>query len=192
MSNEIFKHTALFVAVLSTLFSYSQERKSDYVHFIPTDYKVLALEEFDLDQDGDLDACLVIAPVDEAEQSDKFHGQNTPKRILKVLRNHNGKIDLWAESDEVVYCVDCGGMMGDPFVGVDLTFRKLIVYHYGGSNWRWTHNITFTLRNDDEWVLYKVENSSYHVFNIDSTRVTEVDSLVGADRVSLKDYRQEE
>jgi hypothetical protein len=70
-----------------------------------------------------------------------------------------------------VLCVDCGGVMGDPFMQVVIKNGYFSIEHYGGSGWRWTRTITFKYSPADSyWYLHKDGNSSFH--SADPDKVT--------------------
>ncbi|MEM6726122.1 MAG: hypothetical protein AAF598_18915 [Bacteroidota bacterium] len=45
-----------------------------------------------------------------------------------------------------------GGMMGDPFIGVEIERGCIVLYHNGGSRWKWSYTHRFRLQND-RWEL---------------------------------------
>lgn len=79
---------------------------------------------------------------------------------------------LAARGDNVVYGVNCGSMMGDPFTGITIRHGYFSVAHYGGSAWRWKRIVTFKyFLHDKNWLLYKDGSESFHASEPD--KVTE-------------------
>lgn len=129
--------------------------------FIEQGTRPLALESADLNGDGLQDFVLVlerqkIKPADpEIEE-----GQ---RPLLLLLREPNGALKLASRNDRIVYCSTCGGMMGDPFMGVVAGPKTFAVSHYGGSSWRWSNAYVFKYsRRDATWQLVRVKEESFH------------------------------
>jgi len=71
---------------------------------------------------------------------------------------------LAKRNDRIIYCSTCGGMMGDPFVGITAGRKTFTVEHYGGSAWRWSNSYKFNYsRIDNAWQLVEVREESFHV-----------------------------
>jgi hypothetical protein len=82
---------------------------------------------------------------------------------LILVRHPGGALKEVKRNDRVVYCSTCGGMMGDPFQGVQAGPKTFTVSHYGGSGWRWSVDYTFKYsRRDNTWQLVRVAESSFH------------------------------
>lgn len=123
--------------------------------FIPKGYHALSLTKGILNRDGYSDAILVLYKKGEEKTSDIIN--HPEKRPLLILTGQADKTyKLAARNDNAVYCVDCGGQMGDPFTGITIKNGYFSVEHYGGSGWRWTRIITFKYSPADKnWFLYK-------------------------------------
>ncbi|WP_223649408.1 hypothetical protein [Hymenobacter psoromatis] len=122
---------------------------------LPTGYAVLAAEPGDLNRGATPDWVVVLNKPDEKQTSD-VNGHPTKRPLLLFVGGAGGTFTLAARSDNAVYCVDCGGMMGDPFQGVTIKNGYFTVEHYGGSAQRWTRFVTF--RYDPAartWLLHR-------------------------------------
>lgn len=123
-----------------------------------------ALEQGDLNADGRKDYVLVIgkpAPSDGSFDD----GQDDKRSTLVLIRDAAGKLTLAGSNDEVAFCRTCGGVFGDPFVGVRIKGTSFTVDNYGGSNWRWSSGFTFRYSpRDKQWQATRVEESSFFVF----------------------------
>lgn len=130
--------------------------------FVPKGYDILRETIFDLNGDGIQDAILILKKIGEEETSDvrKF----TEKRPLKILfGNASNTYSLSDENDKIVYCFDCGGIMGDPFVDVIAKEGMFTIQHYGGSAWRWSRNVSFKYdEKTEKWYLYEDARDSFH------------------------------
>jgi len=109
---------------------------------LPAGYAVLAATQGDLNRDAIPDWLVVLNRPDEAKTSDVVD-HPTKRPLLVFVGGAGGTFTLAARSDNAVYCVDCGGMMGDPFMGLAIKKGYFTVEHYGGSAQRWTRFVTF-------------------------------------------------
>lgn len=134
--------------------------------FIPKGYDTLgwrtSIAVGDLNKDGVDDIVLVLKDI-EAEQ--KLDGGGL--RPLVVLFKEKDYYRLAAIAMYVVMCKDCGGAMGDPFVGVSIEKNTLTVYHYGGTAWRWSVDTKFRYQNDDFYLIGKTKNSFWIMADCD-------------------------
>ena len=118
--------------------------------FILTGYSVLDMESGDINKDGIEDIVLILKKNGEDSTSDvNEHPEARP--LLLLLRSHEGKLTLAARNDSTVYCVDCGGMLGDPYMEIIIKNGYFTIEHYGGSSWRWTRDITYKYSAKDKW-----------------------------------------
>jgi hypothetical protein len=135
--------------------------------FIPEGYTLLDSATGDLNLDKYPDKLLVLKI--NGEDSIAKDVDHTVKRPLLILIGQaNESFTLAARNDNVVYCVNCGGMMGDPYMQIVIKKGYFSIEHYGGSAWRWTRIITFKYStNDKQWYLYKDGGDSYHTSDLD-------------------------
>ncbi|WP_345331388.1 hypothetical protein [Mucilaginibacter defluvii] len=123
--------------------------------FVLKGYKVLDITKGDLNRDAYPDAIMVLYKKGEEKTSDVI--DHPEKRPLLILFGQADKTYKVANrSDNAVYCVDCGGQMGDPFTGITVKNGYFSVEHYGGSGQRWTRIITFKYNPAAKnWLLHK-------------------------------------
>lgn len=135
---------------------------SDLKTFVPKGYDALELSRGNLNLDDYPDVILVLYKKGEEKTSNVIdHPEKRP--LLVLLGQADKTYKLVAKSDNAVYCVDCGGQMGDPFTGITIKNGYFSVEHYGGSGWRWTRIITFKYSPADKsWYLYKDGGDSFH------------------------------
>lgn len=140
------------------------ELSSALTPFVPEGYTVLDTATGNLNLDQYPDAILVLKKDGEDSTSDVERPEARPLLVLTGQADNTYK--LAARGDSAVYCVNCGGMMGDPFTGVVIKNGYFSVEHYGGSGWRWTRIVTFKYSPaDSSWYLHKDGGESYHVGN---------------------------
>ncbi|MEC5146125.1 hypothetical protein [Chitinophaga sp. 212800010-3] len=137
--------------------------------FVPAGYNILDTATGDLNLDPYPDVILVLYKPGEDSTSDVVeHPEKRPLLILLGQANHGYK--LAARNDNAVYCVDGGGMMGDPFENVVIKKGYFSIEHYGGSSWRWTRIITFRYSAADKnWYLHKDGGVSFHASDPEHT-----------------------
>lgn len=133
--------------------------------FVPEGYTALDTVSGDLNLDDHPDMIIVLKKNGEDTSSDV--SEDPEKRPLLILIGEDdNNYKQVAKSENAVYCIDCGGMMGDPFMKVVIKKGFFSIEHYGGSGWRWTRTITFKYSpKDNYWYLHKDGNESFHVNN---------------------------
>lgn len=128
--------------------------------FIPEHYSILDTAAGDLNQDKKDDLILVL----KRNGEDTLANTEEPDRPLLILiRDDNNRLQQVRRNDNTVYCISCGGVMGDPYMGIVIRNGYFSVEHYGGSAWRWTRTITYKyIATDREWYLHKDGSESFH------------------------------
>jgi len=130
--------------------------------FVLEGYTAIDTTSGDLNLDQYSDIIMVLKKNGEDTSSNVIeHPEKRPMLILIGQADNTYK--LVARNDNAVYCIDCGGMMGDPFMEVVIKKGYFSVEHYGGSGWRWTRTVTFKYSSaDNYWYLYKDGGDSFH------------------------------
>ncbi|GAB3637358.1 hypothetical protein GCM10027422_29480 [Hymenobacter arcticus] len=129
---------------------------------LPAGYAVLAAEPGDLNRDATPDWLVVLNKPNEQKTSDVVN-HPTKRPLLLFVGGAGGTYNLAVRTDNAVYCVDCGGIMGDPFMGLAIKKGYFTVEHYGGSAQRWTRYVTF--RYDPAgrtWLLHRDGSEHFH------------------------------
>jgi len=135
---------------------------ADTALFIPKGYSILDTATGDLNRDPYPDMIMVLKKGGEDTSSDVTeHPEKRP--LLILITQPDGHLKLAAKSDNAVYCIDCGGMMGDPFTQIVIKNGYFSVEHYGGSSWRWSRTTTFHYSSADScWYLHKDVSESFN------------------------------
>lgn len=132
---------------------------------LPAGYAVLDATQGDLNRDATPDWLVVLHRPDEQKISDVLN-HPTKRPLLLFVGGAGGTYTLAARSDNAVYCVDCGGMMGDPFMRLAIKKGYFTVEHYGGSAQRWTRFVTFKYDPAARtWLLHRDGREQFHALD---------------------------
>ncbi len=155
--------------------------------YIPAGFEALNVSKGDLNRDAYGDMILVLKKKGEEKTSDVIdHPEKRP--LLIFLGQADRSYKLAAKSNNSVYCVDCGGMMGDPFTGITIKNGYFSVEHYGGSGHRWTRIITFKYSPADKnWFLFKDGSERFHATAPEEVK-TEVKTVKNFGKVSFQQF----
>lgn len=163
------------VLVISILFfpfcikSFGQNHKNivekQLMVFVPKGYVIVDTAKGDLNLDKFQDFLLVLKKSNEGQDS----VLNEEERPLLILLGHADKtFTLGGRNDNIVYCLSCGGIFGDPYAGIEITKGTFTIHHFGGSNDRWSNDITFKYSKFDKtWYLFKVVDKGWNVGDLD-------------------------
>jgi hypothetical protein len=157
--------------------------------FIPKGFGLIdtAMGDLNLDKYSDIILVLKVIGEDTALDATEY------KRPLLLLLGHADKtFTLAARNDNVVYCYQCGGVFGDPYSGVEIRKGLFTVHHFGGSNDRWSNDISFKYSpTDKSWYLYKIVDEGWNVFHMNKVE-THVQTKKNFGIVSFEKYNPDE
>ncbi|WP_300674031.1 hypothetical protein [Soonwooa sp.] len=74
------------------------------------------------------------------------------QQVLAIYKKEDGKWRLWHQNFSAVLSSDHGGMMGNPFDGVSIKNKCILVKHFGGSRDKWSYIHRYRFQNGD-WYL---------------------------------------
>lgn len=144
-------------------------QENRYSNFIPKGYELLDTATGDLNRDDVEDALLLLNKTNE-ESNSNYPDQPSKRLLMILLADSNGNLQVKSKSENAVYCVDCGGIMGDPYQQLVIKNGYFSIEHYGGSAWRWSRIITFKYNStEDNWYLHRDGGVTFHASNPDST-----------------------
>lgn len=135
-----------------------------FASFIPKGYDTILTTKGDLNKDSVDDLVLVLKSRMEPETGVESDPDSIPPRLLIVLLKTNSGFQLAGKSDQAILCKACGGVFGDPLDGVSVEKGLLIIYHYGGSAWRWSDTRKFRYQKDG---FYLIGQTTYSYWNVD-------------------------
>lgn len=130
--------------------------------FIMPGYEVLDVVKGDLNNDKKQDYLLVLKTAGEDTISFDNTVWDAHRPLLVITRQPNGTLKTVAVNNELIFCKNCGGVMGDPYQGLVIKPGEFTADLYGGSSWRWAE--TFTFRYDavkKNWFLQTHKSTSF-------------------------------
>jgi hypothetical protein len=141
---------------------------------IPSNCSVLESVQGDLDKD-DIDE-LVVVYNEVMEAQDGVY-----KRPLIIYKKNDEEWVEWKRSDQALYNSDGGGVLGDPYDGIEIRKGILEVRHFGGSNskWRFTDKYRF---QDEAFYLIGYTHFSWRPCNY----FEEVDFNLSTGKMNVK------
>ena len=159
--------------------------------FVEPGTKPIWFSKADLDKDGKPDYLLVLQK-DRKPGAEEYEMEETQRPLLVLVDGEGGKLREAARNERVVLCSNCGGVMGDPFVGIEAQAGAFTVMHYGGSSWRWSSNVKFGYsRKDRAWQLVRVEESNFHTANPDKEKVEVATPPKDFGKIDFRDFDPE-
>jgi hypothetical protein len=186
----IFKNKINNDSILQTIQIESKsviKKIEDLKDFIPDNFSILDSMSGNLNLDNYPDLIVVLKENNEDTMySNVDHPIKRP--LLIIVGQNNETYKLAAQNFNTVYCNTCGGMMGDPYVGIKITDGFFSVEHYGGSAWRWERNITYKYSElENEWYLFADVIKSFHALNPEK-----IDSVIKTSndfgKISFKEF----
>lgn len=101
---------------------------------VPAGWHLLAAAEGDLNGDGHPDAAIVLSsPLEDGADPGKW----VARWLVLAVRDRAGVLHRNAISSAAVLCEGCGGIKGDPFQGIEIQRRAVVLNHWGGSRFTW-------------------------------------------------------
>lgn len=110
----------------------------------PAGYNVIGEATGNLDKDSTPEKVIVYDTPKEVELG-------TERQIHIYKANKHGW-ELWHKSIGAVLPSRHGGMMGDPFDGIEIQRGAIVISHFGGSRQKWTYTHRFRNQNGS-WEL---------------------------------------
>ena len=157
--------------------------------FIMPGYEAMDVVKGDLNKDKRDDYLLVLKTAGE----DTFSFDNTDwdahRPILVIIRQANGTLKTIAVNNELIFCKNCGGIMGDPYQGLVIKPGEFTADFYGGSSWRWAESFTF--RYDavkKNWFLQTHKSTNFQSGDPDKTMSESIISRTEMGDISIEKF----
>lgn len=113
----------------------------------PENYRVIESVSGDLDKDSIKE--LVVTYTIGKETTDY---ESLPRELIVYKMKGNVWI-VWKRSKQALYGSRDGGMMGDPYGGVEIKNGVLEVSQNGGSSWKWGHTDKYRYQDNDFYLI---------------------------------------
>ena len=169
----------------------SQQLPAQLRAFVEQGTQPIWYSKADLDKDGKDDYLLVLQK-DRKPGAEEYEMEEKQRPLLILVQGPDGKLHEAARNERVVLCSNCGGVLGDPFVGIEASPGAFTVMHYGGSSWRWSSNVKFGYsRKDRAWQLVRVEESNFHTSDPDKEKVDVATPPKDFGKIDFKDFDPE-
>lgn len=136
--------TLQLFAIETTTYSYPKtiSNELEIESNLPQGYEMIGSTYGDLNKDEMMDLALIVADTREDVEFD------TPVYLGIYFKNAKGSYDLNVVSTTAVLCMKCGGVMGNPFAGIEITPKGILqIHHYGGSVERWGYVDKYRYQN---------------------------------------------
>lgn len=145
----------------------------DLKAFVPKGYSVISIESGNLNLDEYTDAILVLRKTSEESTSNFAENKPDKRPMLLLIGQKNGTYKLAYTNNNAVYCIDCGGLFGDPFTGITIKNGYFSIEHGVSGGHHWEHVTTFKYnKSKNNWFLYK-DNYINYKFNSDASNNAE-------------------
>jgi hypothetical protein len=150
----------------NTVANTAVSKPNSITSFLPANYSVLDSAIGDLNLDGINDILLVLKKDKEEQTSDPANNKQEKRPLLILLKDATGNISLAKKNDNIIYCINCGGAMGDPYQKMVIKNGFFSIEYYGGSAERWSRIITFKYdKQFKDWYLHKDGIESFNANN---------------------------
>jgi hypothetical protein len=134
--------------------------------FVLKGYEILDLGKGDINADNLSDFILVLKNPAE----DSLFDERSPRPLLLLIRQPNGKLKQTVRNDNAVMGRHDGGVFGDPWEGMNVFKGGFGLSFYGGSSWRWSYHYEFKWNAvKKNWMLTKESSSSFHSADVEKT-----------------------
>ncbi len=122
--------------------------------FVPKGYSIREKKEADFNGDGKTDIVMVIEM--SKKDNESLFGDE-PRPLIILFKQADGTYRLSAKSEDLVLCTGCGGVAGDPFMGIEIKKNSFSIHHHGGSSTRWSNKHQFRFQDNDWYLIGKTK-----------------------------------
>ena len=128
--------------------SYDEEitvkESDDIKNFTPKYWELKEIAYGNLDEDENEEAVAVY----EMPNIDREDAE----QILAIYKKQNGKWKIIHQTSSPILSSQSGGMMGNPFSGISIAKKSIVIDHFGGSRDKWEYTHRYRFQNGD-WYL---------------------------------------
>ncbi len=142
--------------------------------FVAEGWEILDCVELDFNQDGIVDYVGVQeVPLDK--EKDEWWNDLSLRVLFAIASEGQGQYRLDFQDANLIRARTEGGMMGDPFDGIEGEGTSFTTHAEGGSSDKWSESFTYTYR-DGTWYLTASEICNGYCWNVDDYRRDDWDS----------------
>jgi len=122
--------------VASNVFNWAQAQEIP----VPKGWEVIDSGNGNLDEDDIKEKVVLYNTTDSTD-----FGKH---RELRIFKKEKENWALWKSSRTALLKSDDGGMMGDPYGGIEIKNRILSIHHNGGTSWKWGYTDKYRFQNN--------------------------------------------
>jgi hypothetical protein len=138
--------------------------------YILQGYEMLDFAKGDLNGDKLQDYVLILKTKGEDTLTFDNAMWEAARPLLLIVRQPGGGLKSVASNTDIVLCRQCGGAMGDPYMGMAIKNNEFSIETYGGSSWRWGETVTFRYdKAKKNWFLQKHISTSFQAGDPETT-----------------------
>lgn len=137
--------------------------------FVPEKWELLDSVELDFNEDGIHDYVGVLEAA-AADGKGAMGYQGCPRILFAIASDGTERYRLDFQDINLIYTGEEGGVMGDPYVPLTAEGTSFTTHTYGGSQWRWSEESTYTYRNGTWWLTLSEETFGYLEYTTDYSK----------------------
>ncbi len=142
--------------------------KAELIDLLPEGFQLLDFDFGDLDGDGDKDCLAAYRLIDE----DEYSSELALRPVIVYLRGAGEQLIEFSRNDNALYCYDCGGCIGDPFIGISIENCEFQISHLNGCWFRTSLQTTFAYDSlISQFVLIEHKTVSGNVISEDDSPI---------------------
>ena len=123
---------------------------ADIKNFTPKYWELKKIAYGNLDEDENDEAATVY------EMPNIDHGD--AEQVLAIYKKENGKWKILHQTSAPLLSSQSGGVMGNPFNGISISKKSIVIKHFGGSRDKWEYTHRYRYQNGD-WYLIGASSS---------------------------------
>ncbi|MBD3903972.1 hypothetical protein NAL32_04360 [Chryseobacterium sp. Ch-15] len=128
--------------------SYDEEitlkESDDIKNFTPKYWELKEIAYGNLDEDEN-DEAVAVYEMPNIDREDA-------EQVLAIYKKQNGKWKITRQTSAPLLSSQSGGMMGNPFNGISISKKSIVIDHFGGSRDKWEYTHRYRFQNGD-WFL---------------------------------------
>lgn len=149
---------------------------SQLADFVPESWELLDSVELDFNEDGISDYVGVLESTLAGGEELRYQG--CPRILFAIASDGINQYRLDFQDSNLINTREEGGVMGDPYAPLTAEGVSFSTHTYGGSQWRWSKDYTYTYREGIWWHTSSEETFGYLDYTTDYSR-NDWDSGVG-------------